>query len=124
MFDRRYLVGLLVRTHPQWSIGTCIETVDHIYRHLPCIQRGKEASCIAMVPSQLERYERVGNAKFKALAKYLVERGIKVTTGSGDPRGPTVELTITNETGSIGYSVSGEGFTADEVDFHERWARG
>ena len=122
MFDRRYLIGLLVRTHPQWSIGTCIETVDHIYRHLPAIQRAKEAPCCIMRQDELTMYERVGHDRFKALAKYLMDRGIKVTMGSGDPRGATVELTITNETGDIGYAVSGEGFTADQLARLERYA--
>lgn len=121
-YDRKFLVGLLVRAKPQWSIGTCIQTVDAIVSYLPAIQRAKEAPCCIMKQDDLTRYERIGRDKFKALAKYLTDRGIGITMGSGDPRGPTVELTVPTDSGDMTYYMSGEGFTADQLARLERYA--
>jgi len=120
-FDREYLIGMLVRARPQWTIGSCIETVDAISRYLPAIQRAKEASCCIMRQDELVRYERLGFDKFKALAKYLNDRRISVHMGSGDPRGPTIEMTVISDDGSVlNYYMSGEGFTAEQIDRMEK----
>lgn len=121
MFERDYLIGMLARMRPQWSIGSCIETVDAIKAYLPAIQRAKEASCCIMRQDDLDRYERIGHDKFKALAKYLTDRRISVSMGSGDPRGPTIEMSVIGDDGSIiQYYMSGEGFTAKEIAFMEK----
>jgi hypothetical protein len=120
-FDREYLIGMLARTRPAWPIGDCIHTVDTISCHLPAIQRAKEAPCCIMRQDELDRYERIGREKFKALAKYLNDRRISVHMGSGDPRGPTIEMNIISDDGSaLSYYMSGEGFTAEQIDRMEK----
>lgn len=117
--DRLHMMYVLAKKRPDLSFMDIRDVLSWISRALPSLQRMKEAPCVAMSQQCLAHYEAAGASTLKGLALLLAKHKMRVSLGSGDPRGSTLELYIGVDDGTpfstSPYLIDGEGFTADDL---------
>lgn len=117
--DRLHMMYVLAKKRPDLSFMDIRDVLSWISRALPRLQRMKEAPCVSMSQECLKHYESSGASALKGLALLLAKHKMRVSLGSGDPRGSTIELYIGVDDGTpfstSPYLIDGEGFTADDL---------